>query len=128
MANFFLYFGASSAATLVHYIVFYLLLGLLPAVSASVVASIAGALQAFVLNRKYVFKSQCDKSLSLRRFMLVASLSCLVNFLLMWVLIMGLSAGPWFSQIVASLATFVLGYILNSQWSYGQLPEEGVYE
>jgi len=128
MGKFFLYFGASSAATLMHYIVFYLLLGLLSAVSASVVASIAGALQAFVLNRKYVFKSQFNKSLSLRRFMLVASLSCLINFLLMWVLIMGLSAGPWLSQVIASLATFVLGYFLNSQWSYGQLPEEGVYE
>ena len=113
-----LYGGAGAIGTAVHFAVLFAALPLAGPVIASTAGAILGCLVNFALSRDLVFASRAPYRRSLPRFVCVATLGVVVNALLMAALAGVLAVV--LSQAIASITVLLLGYTLNSRWTFDE--------
>jgi len=112
-------YGATGLiGTAVHYAVMYWLLqvGSSPVI-ATLLGAVVGALVNFLGCRQWVFKGTTyTVSLEAFRFALASGLSLVTNTTLVWMLTETL--GVWTSQLMATLCSFIVGYLTNRHWTF----------
>ena len=113
------YFFVGAAGTAVHYVLLFLLLDELGAVTASTVGAVAGGLTNFVLAHAWVFSGRASVRRALPRFAVVAAACLGVNAAILSLMILSLPVLP--AQLVATGSAFLAGYVLNDLWSFREL-------
>lgn len=104
--------------TVAHYIVMYLLMLVwISPVLATFVGATVGALVNFTGCRQWVFReSKRTMDTEAIRFGIVSVLSLLANTMLVWSL--SDVFGVWSAQLVATLLCFLIGFLINRQWTF----------
>jgi putative flippase GtrA len=107
--------GASTAA---HYLVMLLLMRAgLPAVAASCIGFLLGALLNYLLNEQLTFRSDEQRRVTAPRFAIVALGGLGMNYLLLTALIRaGLPAVP--AQLLTTLGVIVWNYSIHGAWTF----------
>lgn len=112
------YGGTGLIGTAIHYAVMYLLLsaGSLP-VFATFLGAVSGALVNFLGCRQWVFTGTAHAvRLEAVRFAITSCLILATNTTVVWSLTSTL--GVWTSQLIATLCSFFLGYLINRHWTF----------
>jgi len=104
--------------TVAHYFVMYLLMLVwISPVLATFVGAAVGALVNFTGCRQWVFReSKHTMDTEAIRFGIVSVLSLLANTMLVWSL--SDVFGVWPAQLVATLLCFLIGFLINRQWTF----------
>jgi dolichyl-phosphate beta-glucosyltransferase len=128
-APFLRYVGAGGVGTLCHYLVLTILVTLFAVTPAA--ATVAGALVGaginYLLNYHFTFASSATHRTTLPRFLMVATLSAVLNGVGMWFATSRLGLHYLVSQLGCTAVVLVVGYLLNAAWTfrtYEQLPPD----
>lgn len=116
--RFFRFLGAGATATAVHYATLVALVTHgVGAMGGSIVGSIAGLLTHYLLSSKWVFFDAGVGHTRFPRFILVSTLSLLLNAILVW---LGLSIGLHYllAQATATLLVLLINYSTHSRWTF----------
>ncbi|HEY5798948.1 MAG TPA: GtrA family protein [Burkholderiaceae bacterium] len=111
-----------AVGTLAHYALLIVLVetSAASAATASTAGAVLGALLNYVLNRRYTFKSDARHAQALPRFLLVAAAGMVLNWSLMAMLTGLLHLHYLGSQLLATVAVLLLGYLINTRWTFGR--------
>jgi putative flippase GtrA len=115
------YVAVGGGATSVHYIILVTCVEAvhLRVTIASTIGAVAGALTAYVGNRRYAFvRSAQPHKIALRRFLLVALLGVLVNATVLWVGVEVFKVYYLPVQLLATGMTLSVTYGLNTLWTF----------
>jgi putative flippase GtrA len=114
------YTGAGAIGTAAHYLTLILLVELLrvPPLFASSAGAIAGALVNYVLNYKFIFKSDKSHAEAMTKFLIVAAAGFCINFLLMWLLVNKLLVNYLIAQVITTGVVLVTNYTANRIWTF----------
>ena len=120
LREFLRYGGAGAIGTAAHYALLFSLVQFAhtDAVIASTAGAILGALVNYTFNHRYTFASSKAHHVSLPRYTVVALAGIVLNGL---VLAAVLALGAWhyfIAQLVATVAVFVAGYLVNRRWTF----------
>ncbi len=114
------YCTAGGFSTMVHYMVFLLVIKTLPwpAWQATLVGATIGALTAYILNYRYTFLSKIAHTRILPKFLITAGLGVIMQTLI----VAGLSQ-HWhlhyiLAQIIATSFGLILTFIINRFWTF----------
>jgi putative flippase GtrA len=116
-------FGIAGAlATPAHFLTLIVLVEVvnLPPVWGAVAGSAAGALVNYLLNRRYTFASRKSHREAGPKFVAVALGTGVLNAMLVFVGTEILRLHYLLVQCVATLVVFVLNFLLNSIWTFGE--------
>jgi len=119
--HFLSYAAVGAAATSVHYLILVTCVEAvhLRAAVASTIGALAGALSAYVGNRRYVFATSVQPhKTALRRFLSVALLGVCVNASVLWVGVDVFKVYYLPVQLLATGITLSLTYGLNTVWTF----------
>jgi len=110
------------AGTGVHYLVLYLWLTISTnAIAATALGAALGAAVNYVICSQWVFTGrESPGNLRFGKFLVVAILSVTISTVLMHALIEFF--GVWPTQVLATLTSLFLGYLLNSVWTFRPAP------
>jgi len=113
------YLGVGLLATLVHYLIFLLLMaaGLFGPLLASVCGGVAGGVVSFFGNRTLCFVTDGRRKFQPVRFALVASAMNIGNAASM-ALLLGLGMSPLFAQVLVTLILVLLGFSIHRFWTF----------
>jgi putative flippase GtrA len=118
-ASIFRYSFVGAGGTALHYILLVAAVELLfvPAPIAAVLGASAGALFNYLLNFHITFASRRAHRDAAPRFLAVALFGALINGV---IVLLGASFGVHYvvSQIAATALVLLIGYVLNSLWTY----------
>jgi putative flippase GtrA len=89
-----------------------------PAVAASTVGAVAGAVVNYALNHRWTFASTRGHGQALPRFAAVALAGILVNAIVMAATIQLVGAHYLAAQVVATGVVLVAGYLANRAWTF----------
>ncbi|TVP60374.1 MAG: GtrA family protein [Halomonadaceae bacterium] len=112
------------AGTLCHYLVLLVLveLNLAGVLAATSCGFVVGALVNHGLNRQFVFaasgRSYRESGL---RFMVIAVLGFLLNFVIMGALLHGLGVNYLIAQVVATGVVFMVSFTANKSWTFSAI-------
>ncbi len=108
--------------TLVHYSALVLLVetGLLDAVAATTIGFALGAIVNYLLNYRYTFNSTKPHRDAGPKFALIATATGLVNILMVYAGVDSLGFNYLLVQVVATATVFILNFVLNSLWTFGE--------
>jgi len=119
-APFLRYVGAGGIGTLCHYLVLATLVTLFavkPAV-ATVVGALVGAGINYFLNYHFTLASSVAHRITVPRFLVVATLSAVLNGVGMWFATTRLGLHYLVSQLGCTAGVLVVGYLLNAAWTF----------
>jgi putative flippase GtrA len=89
-----------------------------PAVAASTVGAIAGALVNYVLNHRWTFASDRTHEHALPRFAAVALAGIAINAIVMGTMLSLVGVHYLVAQIVATGVVFVVSFLVNRAWTF----------
>ena len=114
------YLSASVIGTAAHYCLMMVLLYLAKSdeVVASTCGAILGAIIVYVLNYYVTFKSTKTHQVAALRFALVATLSVVLNGLILKGLLVWFDWHTMLLQAITTLTVFGLTYLLNRTWTF----------
>ncbi len=120
------FLGVGSIATSVHYALLIGLVELLSAspVYASVAGALAGAIVAYFLNKNITFKSDLPHKTALPKFLFVALISAVGNYVFMWLFVDVFSIYYLFAQVVTTILLIAVTFGLNKLWSFKEPASE----
>lgn len=118
--NFISYLETNSVGTLVHYLIYIMLIkyALFSPVLASCMGALAGACINYRLNYFYTFHSHSPHSKTMTKYLIVSFIGYLLNILLMYISINIYMMNYIVAQMMASFFVATIGYMLNRYWSF----------
>lgn len=90
----------------------------------AVIAHIVNVIQAYVMQRRMVFRSEARIAGEFLRFNASLVGTLLFNLLAMYLLVRVTALSPLVAQAIVILASLVLTYVLHSRISFARRPEE----
>ncbi|WP_446898950.1 GtrA family protein [Clostridium sp. LBM24168] len=85
---------------------------------ANIVGYFLGVINGFVLNRRWVFKSNGKIGTLFIKFISVNILSLIFSSILLFILVSNLYLNKTVAQLISTIITGLLNYILNRFWTF----------
>jgi putative flippase GtrA len=104
--------------TLVGYVLFFILVGFMNYLLATVVSHFLAVAHSYLWNRYWVFKSQESTLLEFIKFNSVYLLVLLENLILMYVFVGGLFINPKIAALLCLPVTTLISYFGHRHWSF----------
>ena len=116
------YCGVGVTAAVLHFGVLAILVEFAgaAAVSASLIAFVAGGIASYGLNRRYTFNSERSHRAAAPRFVAIAAGGFLLTGVAMHVLVVRLGLHYFPAQILTTLSVMLWTFSLNRVWTFGE--------
>lgn len=115
------YLGVGALATLVHQLVFFLVLLLGHPMLGSVSGAALGAVTNFLLSRRTCFVSTQGRHLQPRKFVCVIFLHNLCNAAAMGMFLYYAALPPLLAQLLASACLTLITFYIHHHWTYSHV-------
>jgi putative flippase GtrA len=102
------------------YVLYLLAAGRVHYLIIAIVAHVINVIQAYVMQRRLVFRSQAQIANEFLRFNASLVTTFLFNLLAMYVLVETTALSPLAAQAIVILASLILTYVLHSRISFGR--------
>jgi len=113
---------SGTTAAIVEYLTFLLLFNVcnLYIIEANLISFVFGLITSFILNRRWVFRSDNSIHSDFSRYLTLAIVNSILGSLLLSLLVGGLSVAPYIAKLIVMITIAIWNYIIFSKFIFKQ--------